>query len=146
MLRWARLPGGRGEPPGRHCVTGASAPMQDHPTDSFRSGHHGYLAFDINGRTGGPSSEVSMGIGLSVFLIAVGAILTWAVHATVSGIAIHTVGVILMIAGALGLIVTMTIFAPRRRSVVADRAVTTEPVGTPVVAGTRERVVERDVY
>ena len=90
-----------------------------------------------------------MGIGLSVFLIAVGAILTWAVHATVSGIGIHTVGIILMIAGALGLIVTMTIFAPRRRgAVVTDRTVTTDPVATtPVVAGTsRERVVERDVY
>ena len=90
-----------------------------------------------------------MGIGLSVFLIAVGAILTWAVHATVSGIGIHTVGVILMIAGALGLIVTMTIFAPRRRgAVVSDRTVTTDPVAAPVAVGSvsRERVVERDVY
>ena len=57
-----------------------------------------------------------MGIGASIFLIAVGAILTFAVHATLSGVSIQTVGVILMIAGALGLIVTMTIFAPRRRA------------------------------
>ena len=48
-----------------------------------------------------------MGIGVSVFLFAVGAILTFAVNATVSGIDIATVGVILMIAGALGLIMTM---------------------------------------
>jgi hypothetical protein len=62
-----------------------------------------------------------MGIGVSVFLIAVGAILLFAIHATVSGIAIHTVGVILMIAGAIGLVVTMVIFAPRRRaSLIAD--------------------------
>ena len=88
-----------------------------------------------------------MGIGVSVFLIAIGAILTFAVHATVSGLGIHTVGVILMIAGALGLLVTMTIFAPRRRAgLVEDRTVTTDPVVT-TGAVTRERVVERhDVY
>ena len=45
-----------------------------------------------------------MGIGISVFLIAVGAILTFAVDVTVSGLDLDTVGVILMIAGAAGLI------------------------------------------
>jgi hypothetical protein len=70
-------------------------------------------------------SEVVVGIGASVFLIAVGAILTFAVHASVSGIAIHTVGVILMIAGALGLIVTLTIFAPRRRAALVESTTTT---------------------
>jgi hypothetical protein len=70
-----------------------------------------------------------MGIGVSIFLIAVGAILTFAVDATVSGVSIETVGVILMIAGALGLIVTMTIFAPRRRAggVVEERVVDDRP-------------------
>jgi hypothetical protein len=70
-----------------------------------------------------------MGIGVSIFLIAVGAILTFAVNATVSGVSIETVGVILMIAGALGLIVTMTIFAPRRRAggVVEERVVDDRP-------------------
>jgi len=43
-----------------------------------------------------------MGIGVSIFLIALGAILTFAVHATLSGVSIQTIGVILMIAGALG--------------------------------------------
>jgi Domain of unknown function (DUF6458) len=87
-----------------------------------------------------------MGIGVSVFLIAAGAILTFAVHATVSGLAIHTVGIILMIAGALGLIVTLTIFAPRRRSsLVEARTVPTYPADVNRPA-TRERVVERDVY
>ena len=66
-----------------------------------------------------------MGIGASVFLIAVGAILTFAVHASVSGIAIHTVGVILMSAGALGLVVTLTIFAPRRRAALVESTTTT---------------------
>lgn len=87
-----------------------------------------------------------MGIGVSVFLIAVGAILTFAVHASVTGIGLHTVGIILMIAGALGLLVTLTIFAPRRRAtVVDDRAVAGPLGGEP--RETRERVVERhDVY
>ncbi len=64
-----------------------------------------------------------MGIGVSVFLFAVGAILTFAVNATVSGIDIATVGVILMVAGALGLIMTMFVFGRRggsRETVVDD--------------------------
>jgi hypothetical protein len=48
-----------------------------------------------------------MGIGVSLILIAVGAILTWAVNATVSGLDINTVGVILMIVGAIGLILSL---------------------------------------
>ena len=44
-----------------------------------------------------------MTIGSSLFLIAVGAILKFAVTATVSGIDLQTVGVILMIVGAIGL-------------------------------------------
>lgn len=54
-----------------------------------------------------------MGIGVSVFLFAVGAILTFAVNASVSGIDLATVGVILMIAGALGLIMTTLVFGRR---------------------------------
>ena len=45
-----------------------------------------------------------MGIGISVFLIAVGAILAFAVDVTVSGLDLDTVGVILMIAGGIGLL------------------------------------------
>lgn len=56
-----------------------------------------------------------MGIGVSVFLIAAGAILAFAVNATVSGLDIQVVGWILMLAGALGLVVTLVIWAPRRR-------------------------------
>lgn len=48
-----------------------------------------------------------MGIGVSLILIAVGAILTWAVHASLSGVSIHTIGVILMIVGAVGLILSL---------------------------------------
>src|ERR1051326_3592357 len=48
-----------------------------------------------------------MGVGVSILLIAAGAILTWAVTATVSGVSIHTVGVILLIVGILGLVLSM---------------------------------------
>jgi hypothetical protein len=61
-----------------------------------------------------------MGIGFSIFLIAVGAILAFAVHATVAGVDIHVVGWILMAAGALGLIITMAVFMPRRRRTVVE--------------------------
>lgn len=48
-----------------------------------------------------------MGIGISVFLLAVGAILTFALETTVSGIDIDTVGIILMVVGAIGLLAAM---------------------------------------
>ena len=46
-----------------------------------------------------------MGIGVSLLLIAAGAILTWAVTATVSGVSIHTVGVILLAVGIAAFVV-----------------------------------------
>ena len=46
-----------------------------------------------------PNEGGTMGLGVSIFLIAVGAILTWAVNATVSGLEIDTIGVILMVVG-----------------------------------------------
>jgi len=48
-----------------------------------------------------------MGLGVSILLIAVGAILTWAVNASVSGLELTTIGVILMVVGALGLVLSM---------------------------------------
>ena len=45
-----------------------------------------------------------MGIGTSLFLIAIGAILKYAVTAHVAGVDIHTVGVILMVVGAVGFV------------------------------------------
>src|SRR3954451_21398726 len=48
-----------------------------------------------------------MGIGVSLILIAVGAILTWAVNASVSGVDINAIGVILMIVGAVGLLLSL---------------------------------------
>ena len=48
-----------------------------------------------------------MGLGVSMLLIAVGAILTWAVNTEVSGLDITVVGVILLIVGILGLVLSM---------------------------------------
>ena len=65
-----------------------------------------------------------MGIGTSIFLIAVGAILFFAVNADVSGLEISTVGLILMICGILGLLVSLFMFrGPRstERTVYRDR-------------------------
>ena len=67
-----------------------------------------------------------MGIGTSIFLIAVGAILYFAVNADVSGLEISTVGLILMIVGVLGLVITLFFLssarrAPAERTVVRDR-------------------------
>jgi hypothetical protein len=76
-----------------------------------------------------------MGIGLGIFLMAVGAILAFAVHATVAGLDIRVVGGILMAAGFLSLALTLLVFAPRRRSTVVEtHAVASGPVlGTSVV-------------
>ena len=48
-----------------------------------------------------------MGIGVSLILVAVGAILTWAVTAEVSGVDLTTVGVILMIVGIVGALLSL---------------------------------------
>lgn len=48
-----------------------------------------------------------MGYGISIVLLAVGAVLTWAVNATVEGIELQTVGVILMAVGAVGLLFSL---------------------------------------
>jgi hypothetical protein len=67
-----------------------------------------------------------MGIGTSLFLIAVGAILYFAVEADVSGLEISTIGVILMIVGVIGLLISLFMVssarrAPAERTVVRDR-------------------------
>jgi Domain of unknown function (DUF6458) len=48
-----------------------------------------------------------MAIGTSILLIAVGAVLRFAVTVSTSGFNIHTVGVILMIVGAVGLLLSL---------------------------------------
>jgi hypothetical protein len=57
------------------------------------------------------------GIAVSIFLMAVGAILKFAVTATTGGVKIATVGVILMIVGVLGLVVSFIMYSMERNSV-----------------------------
>jgi hypothetical protein len=67
-----------------------------------------------------------MGIGTSLFLIAVGAILYFAVNADVSGIEISTIGIILMVVGVIGLLISLFFLSSARRetrTVVRDRDV-----------------------
>ena len=74
-----------------------------------------------------------MGIGTSIFLLALGAIFYWAVEFDISGLSINTIGVILMVAGGIGLLISLFYGAMWR-----DRAATTVPADRPVV---RERDV-----
>ena len=67
-----------------------------------------------------------MGIGVSTVLLAVGAILTFAIEVdSAEGFNINTVGIILMIVGAIGLIMTLAIWGPRRRTTAGDTVVET---------------------
>ena len=75
-----------------------------------------------------------MGLGTSLFLVAVGAILRFAVTTTAKGLDIHTVGLILMIVGILGLVISlfwMVTWTDRRR-------------GTGAVVDPRDRPAMRD--
>ena len=69
-----------------------------------------------------------MGIGTSIFLLALGAILKFAVEDAIAGIELATVGVILMIAGVLGLLISIFWMSQNRVDTVAMR----------------DRVIERD--
>lgn len=73
-----------------------------------------------------------MGIGTSIVLIAVGAILKWAVTAHVAGVSITTIGTILLVVGIVGLVISLllaaNVFGRRDTTVVRDRYVDRPPV------------------
>ena len=52
-----------------------------------------------------------MGVGTSIFLIALGAILRYAVTASVSGVSLDTIGVILMVVGVIGLVLSLVFWS-----------------------------------
>ena len=84
-----------------------------------------------------------MAIGVTIFLIAVGAILSFGVTADVEGVDVGTIGVVLMVIGALGLLFTALVLGAgepvRRRRVVDDPY-------EPVAPAPRRRVVEERRY
>ena len=79
-----------------------------------------------------------MGIGVSLILIAVGAVLAFAVHVTTTGFNVNTVGYILLIVGAVGALISLVFWSSwggvGSRTYVADRGV-----------GRRRTVVEDEV-
>jgi len=85
-----------------------------------------------------------MGIAVSILLIAVGAVLTWGVTAEAEGLDVNNIGVILMIVGILGLVISMIFWSSwggiRRRTAYVE--------GGPVAAEPRRRatvIEEEDV-
>jgi hypothetical protein len=70
-----------------------------------------------------------MGIGVSLLLIAVGAVLAFAVHVTGHGFNIHTIGIILLVVGAIGALISIIFWSSwggiggRDTTVVRDRIV-----------------------
>jgi predicted membrane channel-forming protein YqfA (hemolysin III family) len=80
-----------------------------------------------------------MSIGASIFLLVIGAILTFAVNVTTEGFNINTVGIILMVAGVVGLLLSLLFwssFSPYRRRRVVD--------AYPEERVVEERRIERD--
>lgn len=75
-----------------------------------------------------------MPLGTSIFLIAVGAILRYAVTKSVEGINLQTVGLILMIVGIVGLVLSVVYMAawlPRRGRVARERVIERDPYDEP---------------
>lgn len=70
-----------------------------------------------------------MGLGVSLILIAAGAIMAWAVHASSSAFNVHTVGYILLVVGVIGALLSLVFWSSRagpgyftrRERVVDDR-------------------------
>ncbi len=58
-----------------------------------------------------------MGLSAGVVVTAIGAVLAFGVHATVSGLDVRAMGWILMVAGVVGILLELALFAPRRRRV-----------------------------
>ncbi len=81
-----------------------------------------------------------MGLGVSLILIAAGAILAWAVHVTTTGFNVNTIGYILLVVGILGALLSLVFWSSwagpgyfTRRTYVDDGPVR------------RRRVIEEDV-
>jgi len=81
-----------------------------------------------------------VGIGTSIFLIAVGAIMTFAVEVTTEGFNINTIGIILMLVGGLGLIVSAMFWDSWGGFRRGDRTVADDGTTTRRVVTTEDRV------
>jgi hypothetical protein len=79
-----------------------------------------------------------MRLGTAIVLIAVGAILTFALNVSVSGVNLDVVGWILMIVGALGIVLELAIWGPRQRRRVTSTEGYAPADGAPVRRSTTE--------
>ena len=63
-----------------------------------------------------------MGVGVSILLMAAGAVMTFAIEVeNAEGFNINTIGIILMIAGAIGLVTSLIIFGRSRDTIIEER-------------------------
>ncbi len=83
-----------------------------------------------------------MRLGTAIVLLALGAILTFALRVDVSGLDLQVVGWILMLAGVLGIVLEMTVWGPRSRR----RVTHTEGYGTPPAGGPVQRTTTDETY
>ncbi len=79
-----------------------------------------------------------MRIGTAIVLLALGAILTFALRVDVSGVDLQVVGWILMGAGALGVVLEIAVWGPRQRRVTRTDAYSGAEAGAPVRRSTTE--------
>jgi hypothetical protein len=83
-----------------------------------------------------------MRLGTAIVLLALGAILTFALRVDVSGLDLQIVGWILMIAGALGIVLELAVWAPRSRR----RVTHTDAYGSPAEAAPVRRSTTEETY
>jgi hypothetical protein len=85
-----------------------------------------------------------MGIGVGVFLIAAGAILTWGVTADAEGLNVDAIGVILMVVGVVGIVISAVFWSSwggygvRQRTVVRDIGSVERPSRTTRIVDERD--------
>jgi Domain of unknown function (DUF6458) len=79
-----------------------------------------------------------MRLGTAIVLLALGAILTFALRVDISGVDLQVVGWILMIAGALGIVLELAVWGPRQRRVTRTDGYADPAAGAPVRRSTTE--------
>jgi hypothetical protein len=79
-----------------------------------------------------------MRLGTGIVLLALGAILTFALDVDVSGIDLQVVGWILMVVGALGIVLELAVWGPRQRRVTHTSDAYAAPGAAPVRRSTTE--------
>jgi hypothetical protein len=80
-------------------------------------------------------------LGTAIVLLALGAILTFALRVDVSGVDLQVVGWILMVVGVLGIVLELLVWGPRQR-----RVTRTDAYGDPAGGGPVRRSTTEETY